>query len=227
MYQQNGLWDTSPYLNQSPRALNMDKRDNSATFWKSDSPLIHTPYSYAPYPMTPTTVSFPPSSLKGIEHFKQARTTDEHSWEPSIPVRSISLVNPGDLPAQFQTHYYHNTATDPIRRNTTPTGMRHSTPSSNAIPLEIPFSSSQVAPNAIPYNGHGFHRGMPFTHPPPWSSAPSLQGKRLVTSGPQGYNRGWYGESPGLPQLKEEDPGSHMYHGDQTPTFPQFRPNPG
>ena len=207
IYGESNTWE-HPYYNGSPGPISGHKppvNDHQASLWtQSPAPAG---YPHLPYSIPPSTVGRTMSSESHSNLFVSAGPREDPGWPPpNHPTRSMSLVQPDELPP-----HYSNSIRESIpnlkRRKTTPSEVM--TPSG---PEAVLYSSTvlqepQSAPLGGPY-GHGQPMQFPY---PPSSWAPYPQQPGQATMGPPN----WYPRSPlptQLSQVKEDEASTQFHH---------------
>ncbi|KAL9108893.1 MAG: hypothetical protein Q9227_006424 [Pyrenula ochraceoflavens] len=167
-------------------------------------------YPNLQYSMPTSTIGLTTENHSNL--FALAGPRDDPGWPPpSHSARSMSLVQPENLPPQYANNV-HESIPNLKRRKTTPSEVM--TPSAQDAML---YSSSmmqepQSAPLGGPY-GHG--QPMQFPHYPPSSWGPYPPPAHQQPMGPPGWYPPRSPVSTQLPQVKEDE--STQFHHHSSP----------
>lgn len=202
-------WENSPFLNQSPQNLNIDRsipQDASSNFWRSTGSPLTAAYPSSQFSMHSSSLSITPSPQGSRDAFFPHEVRGDRSWHPPpAPMRSMSLATPEELPPNYQARFLQQT-----------TGR---VPVTGEIAAHMLYahaaqgtaaSRTQSAADMNPHGQQG-RIGQParFIHPQ-WGGYPQ-QSAQMVESGVEGFSRDWYTGSPNLAQVREEDISPHQY----------------
>jgi hypothetical protein len=181
----------------------------SSTFWKSSGSPMTSNYPPSQFSMGSSSLSMTPSSQSSRETFLPHVSRDDRSWHPTpAPVRSMSLVTPEELPPQYHARFLNQIPLAASRVAVTggvgaSPFYTHSAPETSLIGRHLSAET-----DASGYQRHtGQQVGMSF---PQWGAYPQ-QNTQMIDAGAEGYSRDWYGGSPSLGQVREEESSSHHY----------------
>lgn len=221
----NGSWGSSPFVPPPPTLTPDGMQHEDLLYWVKGEQTGHMNYQHPQYSIA-SAAPLPQPAHSSVEHFRVSGPPENHGWHhPSHALlRSMSLAGRDDLPPHYQNQYYPNAPVEFGSTMTTPSEMQPPTLSSNAT-SSMSGSDYQPGSRTNSYQdqpGHNMQLGYPMT----WSSMPLAHSPHLLTSGPNGFVQGWYSETSGLTQVKEEDP--HVeFHNSTYPVHMPFQAGPG
>jgi hypothetical protein len=204
-------WDHSPFSSPSSQNLAVERAfpdEASGAFWRpSDSPMTSA-YPPSQFSVNSSSLSITQSSQSSREVYVPQRARDGRGWHPPPgPIRSMSLVNPEELPAHYQARYFQS----PIAPDRPPAESGGHTSTHYA-------HTSHDTAASEPYSATGRHplarqgqTGQPVGFNFPQWGAYTQHNTQMVEPGTEGFPHEWYSGSPHLAQVREES-GSLHHH---------------
>ena len=194
---QNSRWYQSPRIDQSPH-MNMD--DQQQPYWKQTDSPDPSAYDTMQYNTTPSLPASSQGDFERFPHMAHAEYTwpSQHVGQP--PMRSMSMINPSDLPPQYQLPYFSNSADDHKRQSGTPSDLIQPLPLGSNV-SQMSYGNSHFPERQLSYQHQMTTDPASYGYQTSWSSVPPMQSPHLVSD----YTQGWYHDSPGLAQVQEED----------------------
>ena len=221
IYERSGGWNSSPFASHPPQTLPPNAlQHEDPSYWYKAEHSLPIDYQHPQYSMAPSASHLQPAN-SSIEQFPMSGTREDHAWHPGPPhppVRSMSLRGVDELPVHYQDQYLQSPSTEFGRSMTNSSDMQRPPLSSNA-------NSSIASSEYQPVSSTDSFQEQPGQHVQvgyqiPWSSMSMAQSPHMLTVGPENYGQGWYSHSPGLMQVKEEDPSIEF----QRPPYPTHMP---